>query len=275
MPDKHPKPQLSLVKNSAGADGAAQSSAVKVRNFSAYYGKNCIISDVSLDLPEKGVTCLLGPSGTGKSTLLRWINRINEETENASFSGSINVLGLDVLGGYPDVTELRRRTGMVFQQPCVFPCSIYDNMLMGLRNRKLSKSEARVIIEQSLKSAAIWDEIAHRLEDPATSLSLGQQQRLCIARALVLKPSILLLDEPTASIDPVSSRAIEDLVISLGKDIAVIMVTHNIIQAKRIADNVIFLCDGKIVEQGTRTHMFSMRSSEKTRTYITEEFCDC
>ncbi|MDB2437449.1 phosphate ABC transporter ATP-binding protein [Hellea sp.] len=275
MSDMHGKPQLALVENSASAEAAAQASAVQIRNFSAYYGKNCIISDVSLDLPEKGVTCLLGPSGTGKSTLLRWINRINEETENASFSGNINVLGLDVLEGYPDVTELRRRTGMVFQQPCVFPCSIYDNMLMGLRNRKLSKSEARAIIEQSLKSAAIWDEIAHRLEDPATSLSLGQQQRLCIARALVLKPSILLLDEPTASIDPVSSRAIEDLVISLGEDIAVVMVTHNIAQTKRISDHVIFLCDGKIVEQGTRKHMFSMRSCEKTRTYITEEFCDC
>lgn len=275
MPDRHKKPQLSLVENTANPDSAAQNSAVQVRNFSAYYGKNCIISDVNLDLPQKGVTCLLGPSGTGKSTLLRWINRINEETENASFSGTINVLGLDVMEDYPDVTELRRRTGMVFQQPCVFPCSIYDNMLMGLRNRKLSKAEARAIIEQSLKSAAIWDEIAHRLEDPATSLSLGQQQRLCIARALVLQPSILLLDEPTASIDPMSSRAIEDLVISLGKDIAVIMVTHNITQAKRISDQVVFLCDGKIVEQGSRQHMFSMRSSDKTRTYITEEFCDC
>ena len=177
--------------------------------------------------------------------------------------------------GYPDVTELRRRVGMVFQQPCVFPCSIYDNMMMGLRAQKLSKTDARDIIEEALKSACLWDEVSHRLDGPAAALSLGQQQRLCLARTLVLQPNVLLLDEPTASIDPVSSRVIEDLVISLGRKIAVIMVTHNIAQAKRISDQVVFLCDGKVVEQGPREHIFSMRSSEKTRLYITEEFCDC
>lgn len=267
------KPQLSLVSNHPNA--ATQRHSVQIENLSAYYGKNCIVSDVNLNLPEKGVTCLIGPSGTGKSTILRWMNRINEESENASFSGTIKVLGRDVMQDYPDVTELRREIGMVFQQPCVFPCSIYDNMKMGLINRKLSKSETRHIIEENLKQAALWDEISHRLEDPATSLSLGQQQRLCIARALVLKPKVLLLDEPTASIDPVSSRAIEDLVMALGNEISVIMVTHNIGQAKRVSDHVIFLCDGKIVEQGPRDHMFSMRSCVKTRTYITEDFCDC
>ena len=268
-------PVLSLVSNQPAGEAAVETCAIHLSDFSAYYGENCIVSDVNLKLPGRGVTSLVGPSGTGKSTILRWLNRINEETEHASFSGKIDVLGRDVLQGYPDVTELRRRVGMVFQQPCVFPCSIYDNMLMGLRSRKLSKSEARAIIEQSLKSASLWDEISHRLAEPAAALSLGQQQRLCLARTLVMKPEILLLDEPTASIDPVSSRAIEDLVISLGREIPIIMVTHNIGQAKRISDHVIFLCDGKIVEQGPRAHMFSMRSSEKTRTYITEEFCDC
>lgn len=271
MPSLANKAKLSLVKT----DVDVQSSSVRLKQFSAYYGKNCIVSDVSLTLPEKGVTCLVGPSGAGKSTLLRWINRINEESEQASFTGTATILGKDLVEGYPDVTTLRRQVGMVFQQPCVFPCSIYDNMLMGLRHSKLSKGEARAIVEQSLKSAAIWDEISHRLEDPATALSLGQQQRLCIARALVLKPKILLLDEPTASIDPVSSRKIEELATSLGQDISVIMVTHNIAQTKRIADNVVFLCDGKVVEQGPRKHMFSMRTCEMTRTYITEEFCDC
>lgn len=275
MVHKNSPPQLTLVKSDSNSDQAALKSAVRIEGFSAYYGKNCIISDVTMNLPEKGVTCLVGPSGTGKSTLLRWLNRINEETENASFSGHINILGRDIMRDYPDVTELRRQIGMVFQQPCVFPCSIYDNMLMGLRSHKLSKSEARSIIEESLKLACLWDEVANRLEETATSLSLGQQQRLCIARALVLKPKVLLLDEPTASIDPVSCRAIEDLVISLGKDISIIMVTHNIPQTKRVADHVVFLCDGKIVEQGPRSHMFSLRSSDKTRTYITEEFCDC
>ncbi len=268
-------PKLSLVSGHSSADSSAEPHCIHMDGFSAYYGDNCIVSDVNLRLPPKGVTCLIGPSGAGKSTILRWLNRINEESERASFSGKIEVLGRDVLKGYPDVTELRRKVGMVFQQPCVFPCSIYDNMLMGLRSRKLSKGEARSIIEQSLKAASLWDEVSHRLAQPASALSLGQQQRLCLARALVLEPEVLLLDEPTASIDPVSSRAIEAFVIEQGREIPIIMVTHNIGQAKRISDHVIFLCDGQIVEQGTRAHMFSMRSAEKTRTYITEEFCDC
>ena len=267
--------KLSLVSSAQSGHPDMEPRSVELEGFSAYYGKNCIISDVSLDLPKKGVTCLVGPSGTGKSTILRWLNRINEDVENASFSGSIKVLGQDVISGYPDVTELRRRVGMVFQQPCVFPCSIYDNMLMGLRHKKLSKLEARTVVEQGLKSASLWDEVSNRLEDRADTLSLGQQQRLCLARALVLNPDMLLLDEPTASIDPVSSRAIEDLVISLGRKISVIMVTHNIGQAKRISDHVVFVCDGKVVEQGSRAHMFSTRCSAKTKTYITEEFCDC
>ena len=265
--------KLSLVSNKPSL--GAEVYAIRMEGFSAYYGENCIVSDITLNLPNKGVTSLVGPSGTGKSTILRWLNRINEETEHASFSGDIDVLGRDVMSGYPDVTELRRRVGMVFQQPCVFPGSIYDNMLIGLRSRKLSKADAKSVIAESLKSASLWDEVSHRLSEPAAALSLGQQQRLCLARALVLEPEVLLLDEPTASIDPVSSRAIEDLVISLGRRMAIVMVTHNIGQAKRISDHVIFLCDGKIVEQGSRAHMFSMCSSEKTRTYITEEFCDC
>ncbi|MEP3889847.1 MAG: phosphate ABC transporter ATP-binding protein [Hellea sp.] len=268
-------PNLTIVHSASEADQTQRVQAVQIDGFSAYYGKNCILSDVNMNLSDKGVTCLLGPSGAGKSTLLRWLNRINEETEQASCSGTVKVLGRDLWQGYSDVTQLRRSVGMVFQQPCVFPCSIYDNMLMGLRNLKFSKSETKQLIEESLKQAALWDEVSHRLESPATSLSLGQQQRLCIARALTLKPNILLLDEPTASIDPVSSRAIESLVVALGKDITIIMVTHNIAQTKRIADHVVFLCDGKIVEQGSRSHMFSRQSSEKTRTYITEEFCDC
>ena len=188
MTHSTPKPNLSIVYDASDATQNKGAYAVQIENFSVYYGKNCIISDVNLNLPDRGVTCLIGPSGSGKSTFLRWLNRINEETESASYSGEVKILGRDLQSGYSDVTELRRQIGMAFQQPCVFPCSIYDNMLMGLRNFKLSKSEARSRIEECLKLAALWDEVSHRLEDRASSLSLGQQQRLCIARALVLKP---------------------------------------------------------------------------------------
>ena len=249
--------------------------AIALDKFHAYYGENCIVSDVTINFPERGVTCLIGPSGAGKSTILRSLNRINDETEGFSIAGSVKILGRDLVDGYPDITELRRHVGMVFQQPCAFPRSIFDNVLFGRRGEKLSKDEARLIVEDSLKSAALWDEVSRRLDESAKTLSLGQQQRLCIARALAMKPKILLLDEPTASVDPVSARKIEELVISLGQKISVIMVTHNIGQAKRVSDMVAFLCDGKLVECGPKADMFSLRSSQKTRTYITEEFCDC
>lgn len=266
-------PHLTIIANNAAAP--ALSPAIRLQGFSAYYGENCIISNVTLDVPQRGVTCLIGPSGAGKSTLLRSLNRINEESGQASISGTAEILGRDLTSGYPDVTELRRKVGMVFQTPCVFPRSISENVLFGLRQEKLSKSEKRDVVENCLRAAALWDEVSRRLGDSALSLSLGQQQRLCIARALAMSPEILLLDEPTASIDPVSARAIENLVMDLSSKMTVIMVTHNIAQAKRISDQVVFLCDGQIVESGAKTDMFSRRSSDKTRTYLTEEFCDC
>jgi phosphate transport system ATP-binding protein len=248
---------------------------ISLKDFSAYYGENCILSDIHLSIPSKGVTCLIGPSGAGKSTLLRTLNRIHENAGESHFTGEINILGRDLVSGFPDVTELRRRVGMVFQTPCVFPMSIADNVTFGLRGTKLSKGERRDIVAKSLKSAALWDEVSRRLDQSAMSLSLGQQQRLCIARALAMSPEILLLDEPTASVDPISARAIEDLLTSLSKEITIIMVTHNIGQTKRIADHVAFICDGHIVESGEKHRMFSKHSSDKTRTYLTEEFCDC
>ena len=262
-------PHLKIIADSAKVP------AVSLQNVSAYYGQNCILSDVSFDIPARGVTCLIGPSGAGKSTLMRTLNRINEDIPDASISGSIEVLGRDLQTGFPDVTELRRKVGMVFQTPCVFPRSIAQNVLFGLRRQKLSAAEKRDIIERCLKEAALWDEVSRRLDSPARALSLGQQQRLCIARALAMSPEILLLDEPTASIDPVSARAIENLVMTLASKMTLVMVTHNIAQAKRISDTVVFLCDGQVVEHGVKTDIFSRRSSDRTRTYLTEEFCDC
>ena len=263
------QPQLKIISNTAEVP------AVSLSGFSAYYGENCIISDLSLDIAPRGVTCLIGPSGAGKSTLLRSLNRINEEDVSAVTAGQVEISGRNIQTEFPDVTELRRKVGMVFQTPCVFPRSISENVLFGLRGQKLSKPEKREIVETCLKSAALWDEVSRRLTSSALTLSLGQQQRLCIARALAMSPDILLLDEPTASIDPVSARAIENLVMELSSKMTIIMVTHNIGQAKRISDHVIFLCDGKIVESGAKTDMFSSRSCDKTRTYLTEEFCDC
>lgn len=264
-----PAPHLHIVTDNSAVP------AIRLRNFSAYYGQNCIFSDLALDIMPRGVTCLIGPSGAGKSTLLRSLNRINEESGDAVISGQIEILGRDLKAGYPDVTQLRRKVGMVFQTPCVFPRSIAENVLFGLRGQKLSKTEKRDILERCLKAAALWDEVSRRLDGSAMSLSLGQQQRLCIARALAMSPEILLLDEPTASIDPVSARAIENLVMELSSKMTIVMVTHNIAQTKRISDTVVFMCDGKIVESGAKTDMFSRRSSLKTRTYLTEEFCDC
>ncbi len=252
-----------------------ETAAISMKNFSAYFGEACILSDVSFDVPSRGVTCLIGPSGAGKSTLLRTLNRINGETQTASFTGEVDVLGKPLIEGYPDVTILRRKVGMVFQSPCVFPRSISENVLFGRRDKKLSKTERRTLVETCLKDAGLWSEVSKRLDKPALNLSLGQQQRLCIARALAMTPDILLLDEPTASVDPVSARVIEDLLTRLSSKMTIVMVTHNIAQTKRVADHVVFLCDGQIVEAGAKTDMFSRRSCDKTRTYLTEEFCDC
>lgn len=251
------------------------SSAVQIKNFGACFAGNYVLSDISLDIPENGVTCIIGPSGAGKSTLLRALNRINEVNGEATISGSISILGRDSIDGYEDITELRRRVGMVFQTPCVFPRSIAENVLFGRRGHKLSKIEKAQIVKRSLSAASLWSEVKDRLDDSALALSLGQQQRLCIARALAMEPKVLLMDEPTASVDPISARAIEDLVVELSKTMTIIMVTHNIGQTKRIADTVVFLCAGELVEAGPNRDIFSRSSLDKTQTYLTEEFCDC
>ena len=252
----------------------AQDYAIDYENVSVWMGDNCILSSINARLAERGVTCLVGPSGAGKSTFLRALNRINEDISGYTLRGSIKISGRDIYD-YKDITALRRKVGMVFQKPCVFPRSIAENVLFGIRGVKLKKAQKAALIEQSLRRAALWDEVKARLNQSALSLSLGQQQRLCIARTLAINPEILLLDEPTASIDPKSGLAIETLVTELGKTIPVIMVTHNIAQTKRIADHVILLCDGAIVESGSANFMFSARSSLQTRQYLGEELCDC
>lgn len=265
-----PKPNLTLVSAPRTAPAA-----IRLKQFQAWFGESCVVQDMTLDLPANGVTCIVGPSGSGKSTLLRGLNRINEDISGYAMKGQIHIQGRCAHQGYSDITELRSKVGMVFQRPCVFPCSIKDNVLFGVRDKSLSKIAKAALVEESLKSASLWKEVSHRLDSPAHTLSLGQQQRLCIARTLAVKPEILLLDEPTASVDPSAARALEALIVRLKDDYTVIMVTHDIRQTRRIADNVLFLCDGQVIEMGSCTHMFSKSAKQKTQTYLSEEFCDC
>ncbi len=264
-----PKPELKLVRAPELAP------AISLKGFEAWFDESCIVHDTTIDLPANGVTCIVGPSGSGKSTLLRGINRINEDVSGYAMKGQIFVQNSCAHNDFKDITQLRSKVGMVFQRPCVFPCSIKDNVLFGVRNKSLGKLDKAALVEESLKSAALWKEVSHRLDSPAHNLSLGQQQRLCIARTLAVKPDILLLDEPTASVDPTSARALETLIKELKNDYTIIMVTHDIRQTRRVADNVLFLCDGEVIEMGSCDHMFSKLAKPKTRTYLSEEFCDC
>ncbi len=249
--------------------------AIKAENFSAWFGENCVLSGVTTQIAKGRITCIVGPSGSGKSTFLRSINRINDSVPRYKMHGSLSVEGLDLDKKTSSLTQLRAQVGMVFQKPCVFPRSIKENVLFGLRGHKISRTEKDQIVEQSLKSAALWNEVHLRLDQSATTLSLGQQQRLCIARALAVKPKILLLDEPTASVDPVSGRSIESLILKLKHDYTIIMVTHDIRQTKRIADDIMFFCSGALIECGTNEFMFSKECSEQSRLYLDEAFCEC
>jgi phosphate transport system ATP-binding protein len=264
-----PKPDLKLVRPLEAAP------AIRLENFQAWFGETCVVNAGALEVPAHKITCLVGPSGSGKSTLLRSLNRINDDISAYAMQGKIFVQGQCNHAGFKDITHLRSKVGMVFQRPCVFPCSIKENVLFGVRDKTLSKIDRAALVEDCLKSAALWKEVSHRLDSPASTLSLGQQQRLCIARTLAVKPDILLLDEPTASVDPVSARALETVIQDLKTRFTIIMVTHDIRQTKRIADHVVFLCDGEIIETGSCGHMFSKIAKPKTRTYLSEEFCDC
>ena len=263
------KPFLKLVEE------PSNETRISFDKFEAWYGSNCILSDITFDVPARSVTCIVGPSGSGKSTLLRSLNRINEDSFGFSVGGDMRIAERSIINDFPDVTELRRKIGMVFQRPCVFPCSISDNVLFGVREKKLSKTDRRKILEDALKAACLWKEVSNRLDDNAVSLSLGQQQRLCIARTLAMKPDVILLDEPTASVDPVSARAIEDTIKALSDNYTIVMVTHDIRQTRRVGDNVVFICEGSLIESGTGDHMFSAAALPRTRSYLNEEFCEC
>ena len=246
---------------------------LSARDLNLYYGENHALKNIMIDLPERQITALIGPSGCGKSTFLRTINRMNDLIPGVKITGSLTYRGEEVYAPGRDVTDLRRRIGMVFQKANPFPMSIYDNVAYGPRTHGIrNRVKLDEIVEQSLRGAAIWEEVKDRLKKSALGLSGGQQQRLCIARALAVKPDVLLMDEATSALDPISTSKIEDLASELKKDYTIIMVTHNMQQAARISDNTAFFLMWELVEFGETEQIFSMPQDKRTEDYITGRF---
>lgn len=246
---------------------------ISVRDLNLFYGKNQALMDIDMDIRANGVTALIGPSGCGKSTFLKTINRMNDFVEGVRIEGEVCVDGENIFDEKADTTLLRKKVGMVFQQPNPFPMSIYDNIAYGPRVHGI-KAKARLdeIVEESLKSAAIFEEVKDRLKKPALGLSGGQQQRLCIARALAVGPAILLMDEPTSALDPISTLKIEELMTELKKKYTVVVVTHNMQQAARVSDDTAFFLEGEVVECDSTAKLFSGPRDKRTEDYITGRF---
>ena len=265
------EPEKEQSMQSGRAEAAAEAK-MGVEGLDLYYGEFRALKDVTLDFPKNEVTALIGPSGCGKSSLLKTLNRMNDLMDGCRVDGYVSLDGDDIYGGLP-VNDLRRRVGMVFQQPNPFPMSIYDNIAFGPRTHGIKgKEELDVIVEQSLRDAAIWDEVKDRLKKSALGLSGGQQQRLCIARALAVQPEVLLLDESTSALDPISTAKIEDLVTELASKYTVIMVTHNMLQAIRVSTKTAFFLLGEMVEAGDTDALFTHPKDSRTADYVSGRF---
>jgi phosphate transport system ATP-binding protein len=246
---------------------------IQMKNVNVYYGNNHAIKQVSMEIKEKRVTAFIGPSGCGKTTLLRCLNRMNDEIVGCKTTGSITWRNINILGSEVDPVPLRRKIGMVFQKPNPFPKSVYDNIAYGPRIHGIkSKNDLDKIIEESLKDAALWNEVGNRLLDSAMSLSGGQQQRLCIARTLSIEPEIILMDEPCSALDPIATAKIEDLINELKKNYTVIIVTHNMQQAARVSDYTGFFYLGELIEYGKTKQIFENPKEELTEKYMTGRF---
>lgn len=249
------------------------STIISVQGLNLWYSANQALYDVSMELPEHEITAFIGPSGCGKSTFLKTLNCMNDLIEGVRIEGKILYENQDIYAPQVDTTWLRKEIGMVFQKPNPFPMSIYDNIAYGPKLQGIrSKVKLDEIVENSLKGAAIWDEVKDRLNKSALGLSGGQQQRLCIARALAVEPKVLLMDEPTSALDPISTSKIEELAAELKKDYTIIMVTHNMQQAARISDRTAFFLLGKMIEYGETEQIFSMPKDKRTEDYITGRF---
>lgn len=246
---------------------------IKIENLNLYYGDFQALKNINIDINEHEIMAFIGPSGCGKSTTLKCINRMNDLVETCKIDGKILLDGENIYSKNYDLNNLRKRVGMVFQQPNPFPMSIYENIVYGPKTHGIKdRSKLDEIVERSLKGAAIWDEVKDKLNRSALSLSGGQQQRICIARALSVEPEVILMDEPTSALDPISTGKIEDLVLELKDKYTIIMVTHNMQQASRVSDKTAFFLSGELIEYGDTFKIFSSPQNEKTENYITGRF---
>ncbi|MEG1858699.1 MAG: phosphate ABC transporter ATP-binding protein PstB [Pseudoflavonifractor sp.] len=246
---------------------------LSTRGLDLFYGTAQALKNVNMDIPERQVTALIGPSGCGKSTFLKTLDRMNDLIPGVKIGGSVQYRGQDIYAPEVDVTWLRKQVGMVFQKPNPFPMSIYDNVAYGPKTHGIrNKGKLDDIVEQSLRGAAIWDEVKDRLKKSALAVSGGQQQRICIARALAVEPDVLLMDEATSALDPISTSKIEDLIGDLKQKYTIVIVTHNMQQATRISDRCAFFLLGELVEYGSTNQIFSMPKDKKTEDYITGRF---
>lgn len=274
MENKEAVPEGNSETRKKTIEEGAEKFKVKIENVNGWYGSKRAIKAVNLDVKEKSVTAFIGPSGCGKTTLLRCLNRMHEMTPGAHADGRVVLDGIDIYDKSIDPVVIRRRIGMVFQKPNPFPTmSIFDNVAAGLRlNGMRNKTIIREIVEESLKNAALWEEVKNQLEQPGMSLSGGQQQRLCIARALAMQPEVLLMDEPTSSLDPIGSSKIEELVRILKDSVTIIIVTHNMQQAARVSDFTAFMYLGDLIEYGPTNQIFMKPEKELTERYISGKF---
>jgi len=246
---------------------------IDVRNFNFYYGSKLVLKDLNFCIKENTILALIGPSGSGKTTLARCFNRMHDLYTNNRYEGEIFIDNTNILDPKTDLIELRDRVGMVFQKPTAFPMSIFENIAFGLKLKGIkNKTELKDKVEKALKDAALWDEVKDRLDKLATNLSGGQQQRLCIARAIAVDPEVLVFDESTASLDPISTSKIEDLMVELSKKLTIIAVTHNLQQAARVSEYTLFLLDGEAIEYDKTNIMFTNPKNKKTQDYIMGRF---
>lgn len=267
------KPKLGSDRKRTGPSPDSNAVLIEVERLSLYYGANKALCDVNLNIRERVVTAFIGPSGCGKSTFLRCFNRMNDLIDNVRLDGVVRIAGQDIYSKDVDVIELRKRIGMVFQKSNPFPKTIYENIAYALRlHGTRDKATLNAVVEESLRAAALWDEVKDRLHSSALGLSGGQQQRLCIARAIAIKPEIILMDEPASALDPIATAKIEDLILDLKQDFTIVIVTHNMQQAARISDYTAFFYLGELIEYESTEKIFTNPDKKQTEDYVTGRF---